>query len=157
MRLKSLVFNNRRKGKTMSDISKSASRREFVQGITTGAMGIVAAGYLGNAARPASAQSANQACSDKITVLNPLGTPPDVRLKPQAPRLNSLDGKTIYFINDGFPGSDNVLHEMMDWFKNNYPKTTLEYRYKGMGEAGAPPLWKEMNEKADAMILGVGH
>ena len=141
----------------MSGIEKSASRREFIQGMTTGAMGLAAAGYLGNA-KPASAQSAaNHACSDKITVLNPLGTPPDVHLKPQAPRLNSLDGKTIYFINDGFPGSDNVLHEMMDWFKTNYPKTALEYRYKGMGEAGAPPLWKEMNEKADAMILGVGH
>ena len=143
----------------MSVIKKNASRREFVQGITTGAMGLAAGGYLAGA-KPAAAQSrqaAAQACSDKITVLNPLGTPPDVKLKPQAPRLDTLEGKTIYFINDGFPGSDNVLHEMMDWFKTNHPKTTLEYRYKGMGEAGAPPLWAEMNEKADAMILGVGH
>jgi len=117
-------------------------------------MGVAAAGYMGGAGI-AAAQS--QACTEKITVLNPMGTPPDVNLKPQAPRLDNLDGKTIYFINDGFPGSDNVLHEMMDWFKTNHPKTSLEYRYKGMGEMGAPPLWKEMNEKADAMILGVGH
>jgi len=139
----------------MSTHKKSASRREFVQGITTGAMGLAAAGYIsGNSLAAAQSQ---QPCTEKITVLNPLGTPPDVILKPQAPRLNTLAGKTIYFVNDGFPGSDNVLHEMMDWFKTNHPTTTLEYRYKGMGEIGAPPLWKEMNEKADAMILGVGH
>jgi len=134
---------------------KNASRREFVQGITAGAAGLAAAGYLGGA-NLASAQSA-QSCTEKITVLNPLGVPPTISRKQQARRLDTLDGKTIYFINDGFAGSDNVLYEMMDWFKANYPKTNLEYRYKGMGEAGAPPLWAEMKEKADAMILGVGH
>jgi len=61
-------------------------------------------------------------------------------------------------VNDGFPGSDNVLHEMIDWFKTNHPKTTLEYRYKGMGFGPeGPALWEEMNQKADAVILGVGH
>ena len=141
----------------MSVIKKKASRREFVQGITTGAMGAAAAGYLGGA-NFAAAQTATQTCTEKITVLNPLGTPPDVHLKPQAQRIDTLDGKTVYFVNDGFPGSDNVLHEMMDWFKANHPKTTLEYRYKGMGFGPeAPALWEEMNQKADAVILGVGH
>ncbi len=32
----------------------------------------------------------------KITVLNPLGTPPPIKLKNMAPRLDTLDGKTIY-------------------------------------------------------------
>lgn len=141
----------------MSIIKKNASRREFVQGMTSGAMGVAAAGYLGGSSLSA-AQSANQSCKEKITVLNPLGTPPDVRLKPQARRIDTLDGKTVYFVNDGFPGSDNVLNEMMDWFKANHPKTTLVYRYKGMGFGPeAPALWEEMNEKADAVILGVGH
>ena len=139
----------------MNFFKKRASRREFVHGITSGAAGLAAAGYLGTTGL-ATAQS-QQSCTEKITVLNPLGTPPTISRKPQARRLDTLDGKTIYFINDGFAGSDNVLYEMMDWFKANYPKTTLEYRYKGMGEMGAPPLWAEMNEKADAMILGVGH
>ena len=144
----------------MSDIKKGASRREFVQGIATGAMGAAAVGYLGGGGVPAVAQSnvaPPAACTEKVTVLNPLGKPPEIRLKPQAQRLDTLDGKTIYFVNDGFPGSDNVLHEMMAWFRANYPKTTIEYRYKGMGDAGAPPLWEEMSQKADAMILGVGH
>ena len=52
----------------------------------------------------------------KITVLNPLGTPPPVKLKAMAPRLASLDGKTIYIVDDGFIGGDNLLLEMVDWF-----------------------------------------
>ncbi|MDR0310227.1 MAG: hypothetical protein LBJ21_01440 [Acidobacteriota bacterium] len=144
----------------MNVVKKNASRREFVQGITTGAMGLAAGGCLGGA-KPAAAQSrpAAQACTDKITVLNPMGEAPAVRLKPQARRMDTLDGKTIYFMNYGYPGSDNLLYEAMDWFKSNHPKTTLEYRLKpgGMGAPEDPALWEEMNQKADAMIIGVGH
>ena len=148
------IYN--RKGKTMSGINKSASRREFVQGITTGAVGLAAAGYLGGA-KPAAAQSASG--RERLTVLNPLGTAPPITLKAQAPRLDTMDGKTIYLINYGYPNSDNVLYEMMDWFKANYPKTTFEYRAKpgGMNGREDPALWEEMRQKADAMILGIGH
>ena len=128
-------------------------RRALLKCIPAGAAAVLASANL-------PAQTAHSATDDgdqKITVLNPAITEKPAERVPLTARLNTLEGKTIYFINDGFPGSDNVLHEMMDWFKTNYPKTTLEYRYKGMGEAGAPPLWKEMIEKADAMILGVGH
>ena len=31
-----------------------------------------------------------------ITVLNPLGTPPPIKLKSMAPRLDRMEGKTIY-------------------------------------------------------------
>jgi len=141
----------------MSIIKNSASRREFVQGITTGAMGVAAAGYLGGA-NLAAAQS-QQACTEKITVVNPLGTPPPVALKAQAPRLNTMDGKTIYLLSNGYPNSENVLYETVDWFKAHYPKTTFEYRHmpSAMGGRADPALWEEMKEKADAMILGIGH
>ena len=142
----------------MSIIESSTSRREFVQGITAGAMGAAAAGYLGGAA-PAVAQSTGQAGREKITVINPLGTAPPVTLKPQAPRLDTLDGKTIYLLSNGYPNSENVLYEMTDWFKANYPKTTFEYRHmpSAMGGRADPALWDEMGRKADAMILGIGH
>ena len=138
----------------MSVINKNATRREFVQGITTGAMGVAAAGYLGGP-KPAVAQSS----TEKITVLNPLGTPPPVALRPQAPRLDTMDGKTIYLLSNGYPNSENVLLEMVDWFKTNYPKTTFEYRHmpSAMGGRADPAIWEEMKEKADAMILGIGH
>jgi len=136
----------------------SASRREFVQGITAGAMGAAAAGYLGGANLIA-AQSTGQAGRERITVVNPLGIAPPVKLTAQAPRLDTLDGKTIYLLSNGYPNSENVLYEMTDWFKANYPKTTFEYRHmpSAMGGSADPALWEEMGQKADAMILGIGH
>ncbi len=95
----------------------------------------------------------------KITVLNPLGTPPPIKLKTMAPRLDTLDGKTIYLVNDGFIGSDNLLYEIQDWFKANYPKTTTVYKRKGGGgfDAEDPALWAEMKEKASGIIIALGH
>jgi hypothetical protein len=95
----------------------------------------------------------------KITVLNPLGTPPPIKLKNMAPRLDTLDGKTIYIVDDGFVGGDNLLLEMVDWFKANYPKTTVVFKRKGGGgfDAEDPKLWAEMKEKANGIIIGMGH
>jgi len=96
----------------------------------------------------------------QITVLNPMGTPPPVTLKPQAPRLNTLDGKTIYFLNTGFIGTDRLMAEMMNWFKANHPKTTLVYK-DSSGGAGlsslSDALWAEIAEKGDAIVAGLGH
>jgi hypothetical protein len=95
-----------------------------------------------------------------ITVLNPMGTPPPITLVPQAPRPNALDGKTIYFINTGYIGTDRLMSVMMDWFKANYPKTKLEYRDNKSGASLAEvskPLWAEIAEKGDACIVGLGH
>jgi len=94
----------------------------------------------------------------KITVLNPLGTPPPIKLKPQAPRLDALDGKTIYFVNTGYLGTDRLMSVMMEWFRANYHKTNLEYRVSktGMTEVDKE-LWAEISAKADAVVLGLGH
>jgi len=47
----------------------------------------------------------------KITVLSPRGKPPVIQLQPMAPRLNTLDGKTVYLVNDGIVGTDILLGE----------------------------------------------
>ena len=103
--------------------------------------------------------NAEPAASDeKITVLNPMGTPPPTKLRPMAPRLDTFEGKTIYIINDGYPGSDILCAEMEKGFKETYPNTTFIYKDKrgGMG-GGDNALWTEMEEKADAMIIPLGH
>ena len=96
----------------------------------------------------------------KITVLNPMGTPPPITLIPQAPRPNTLDGKTVYFINTGYIGTDRLMSVMMDWFKANYPKTNIVYKDNksgaGLSEV-SKDLWAEMTEKADVAIVGLGH
>jgi hypothetical protein len=96
----------------------------------------------------------------KITVLNPMGTPPPITLIPQAPRLGTLDGKTIYFINTGYIGTDRLMAVMMDWFKANYPKTNIVYKDNQSGaqlSAVSKALWAEIAEKGDAAIVGLGH
>ncbi len=91
-----------------------------------------------------------------ITVLNPLGTPPPIEVKQMAPRLTTLDGKTIYFINTGFPNSGRLLEEMSKWFKASYPKANMVIARAGMSNI-PQNVMTEIKEKADAVILGVGH
>ena len=96
----------------------------------------------------------------KITVFNPMGTPPPITLVPQAPRPNTLDGKTVYFLNTGYIGTDRLMAVMMDWFKANYPKTNIVYRdfSNGVGlDSINKTLWAEVEEKGDVAIVGLGH
>ena len=104
-------------------------------------------------------QAQGKAIEQKITVLSPRGRPPAIQLKPMAPRLNTLDGKTVYLVNDGYLGTDILLGEMQTWFKTNMPKVNTLYKpMRGGGfVAEDPALWAEIKEKADAVIMGMGH
>ena len=94
----------------------------------------------------------------KITVLNPMGTPPPVQLKPQAPRLTTLEGKTIYFVNTSYIGTDRLMEVMSDWFKTNYPKTNVVIKRSAGGMTNVDKdLWAEIGQKGDAAIVGLGH
>ena len=96
--------------------------------------------------------------TDKITVLSPLGKPPSIQVLAMAPRLKSLDGKTIYIVDDGYVGGDVLLKEIVAWFDHNMPKVHAVYRRKAGGfTAEDPALWAEIKEKGDAMIMGMGH
>jgi hypothetical protein len=101
---------------------------------------------------------ARKAAPEKITVLSPMGTPPPIQLKAQAPRLDTLDGKTIYFVNTGYLGTDRLMAVMEEWFKANYPKTTTVVKRSAGGMVGVDKaLWAEIAEKGDAAIVGLGH
>ncbi|MDR0310652.1 MAG: hypothetical protein LBJ21_03590 [Acidobacteriota bacterium] len=92
----------------------------------------------------------------KITVYNPLGTPPPIEMKAMAPRLNTLDGKTIYLVNTGFPNSGPFMQVVGEWFAANYPKTKIEIRSQGMSNM-PPALKEEIGKNADAVLFGLGH
>ena len=94
----------------------------------------------------------------KLSVLSPLGIPPAIKTLAMAPRPNSLDGKTIYIVDDGFVGGDVLLREMAAWFNRNMPSVNVVYRRKAGGFPDEdPPLWAEIKAKGDAVIMGVGH
>jgi len=94
----------------------------------------------------------------KFTVLSPLGIPPAIKLLAMALRPNTLDGKTIYIVDDGFVGGDVLLKEMAGWFNRNMPNVNVVYRRKAGGFPDEDPaLWAEIKAKGDAVIMGVGH
>ena len=98
----------------------------------------------------------------KITVLNPLGKPPAIRQIPMAHRLDTLDGKTVYFVDVLFRGptggGGSLLREMMDWFAKNMPKVKMAFREKaGSYFDDDPKLWAEIKERGDAMVMAIGH
>ena len=68
-----------------------------------------------------------------------MGTPPPIRLVPMAPRLDTLDGKTVYFVDSRYVGGDIFLKEMMSWFSENMPKVKLEFRQKAGAYAESDP------------------
>jgi len=74
-----------------------------------------------------------------------------------APRLDSLEGKTVYLVNTGFAGSKEFMEEVQDWFDRNRPdiKTVLRNKQTSMF-TDEPELWKDIKENGDAVIFGVG-
>lgn len=105
-------------------------------------------------AKPAKASTAQP----KVEGLNPKGTPPPVQLFPMAPRLDSLDGKTVWLIDTGFEGGGFLLQQIQLWFKTNMPTVNTVFRRKaGPYMEDDPALWKEIKEKGHAAIMAIGH
>jgi hypothetical protein len=101
---------------------------------------------------------AAKASEPKIEGLNPKGTPPPIELIPMAPRLGSLDGKTVYLVDTGFPGGGFLLEEIQGWFKRNMPGVNTVFKRKaGPYAEDDPALWKEIKEKGHAAIMAIGH
>lgn len=94
----------------------------------------------------------------KIETLNPKGLPPPIQLIPMAPRLSSLDGKTIFLVSDGFAGADRFLNQIAIWFQKNMPSVKTVYRLKaGSYFDDDPKLMAEIKASGNAMIMAYGH
>ena len=74
-----------------------------------------------------------------------------------APRLDSLDNKTIYLVDVGFAGGKEFLEEMQAWFNQNMPSVKTVLRIKsGTPFSDSPELWAEIKQKAHGVVFGVG-
>ena len=94
----------------------------------------------------------------KITVLNPRGIQPPIRLIPMAPRLATLDGKTIYVVDTKYPLTRPFVQEVYNVLKEKYPKTNWVFRDKiGSYFDDDPKLWAEIKEKGNGMVMAIGH
>ena len=90
-----------------------------------------------------------------LTVLNPLGSPPPIKLKAMAPRLDTLEGKTIYVDNNGYPGTSVLLPELIAVMKEKFPNTKFIYHDKQAGSI--TPTEDPALGEADAIIIATGH
>ncbi len=74
-----------------------------------------------------------------------------------APRLDKLNGKTVYLVDTGFGGSYKFLDQMQGWFTEHMPsvKTVRRRKTGNIFRDDTKDLWKEIKEEGDAAILGV--
>jgi hypothetical protein len=102
--------------------------------------------------------AASREANGLVTVLNPgIATKFAERL-PLAPRLHTLEGKTIYLVDTDWEGqTSGVLEEMKAWFAQHMPSVKTIYKMKrGNFATDDPGLWKEIADSGgDGVIIGV--
>src|SRR5437899_7487601 len=62
----------------------------------------------------------------QLSVLNPMGYPPRVTPKDMAPRLDTLEGKTVFLVDCRFDDADIFLKQMQAWFQEHMPGVRAE-------------------------------
>ncbi len=96
--------------------------------------------------------------SAKVRVYNPMGYPPKVTPVHMAPRLGTLEGKTVYLVDCRFDDGDLLMQQMAAWFAEKMPNVKTVLRSKaGTHPEDDPALWQEIKAKGDAAVVAVGH
>jgi hypothetical protein len=95
---------------------------------------------------------------ERITILNPRTTPPLITLIPMAPRLDTLDGKTIYIVDVNFQLTEPFYIAAKRLLTERYPKVNWVVKNKiGSFFDDDPDLWTEIKRKGHGAIVGPGH
>ena len=101
---------------------------------------------------------ANVEGSRRLTVMNPVGYPPKITPKPMAPRLGSLDGRTLYLVDPRFDDSGLFLRQVQDWFADHMPSVTTKLvEMSSVYTKDDPKTWEMIKANGDGAIIGVGH
>ena len=95
---------------------------------------------------------------EQMVVMNPMGYPPTIEQLGMAPRLDTLDGKTVYLVDARFDDGDILLQQMQAWFAEHMPRVeTVCVSKSGVYTQDDPRLFEEIRERGDAMVMAVGH
>jgi hypothetical protein len=124
-------------------------------------LAIVALVSIGRAPSAIGQAGAAKAAEEQlITVLNPAIAGKMAERVPLVPRLDSLEGKTIYMVDIQWGGPEaaySVFEEMQAWFSRNMPSVkTVIRRTSGSMFTEDTGLTKEIAaKKVDAVIVGI--
>ena len=110
-------------------------------------------------ASPQISRKLKDTSSKLVTVLNPEIPNKVAERAPLIPRLDTVDGKTIWFVAQNWGDAKSTaifFEELQKWFAKNHSTTKLVYKVKngsfGVDDAA---LMKELVANADAAILGL--
>ena len=90
------------------------------------------------------------------TVHDPRGYPPKVVGKRLAPRLSTLDGKTIYLVDCLFDNTDVFMEQLGQWFAEQLPAVNVRTIRPKETWSDDAQMRAAIASDGDAAILGVG-
>ena len=94
----------------------------------------------------------------KYKCLNPVGIREAVELYPLAPRLDTLNGRTVYLVDCRFDDSDVFLKQVQAWFAEHLPAVKTVYKpISSVYTKDDPATWKEVQANGHAAIVALGH
>ncbi|MGH9045165.1 MAG: UGSC family (seleno)protein [Acidimicrobiales bacterium] len=94
--------------------------------------------------------------AEKLTVLNPEGSAPQVAGKALAPRSSELAQKTVFLVDVGFENSGDFMEQLGKWFADNQPEVTTKILRLNEPFNPDPASYARIAEEGDAAVLGVG-
>jgi hypothetical protein len=104
-------------------------------------------------------QAQQSAAKPLITVMNPAITSRMKDRMPLSPRLETLDGKTLYLVDISWGGPEaayGVFEEIQSWFAKNKPSVKVVIKRKtGMYTQDDPALWREIKQNGNAALIGI--
>jgi hypothetical protein len=94
--------------------------------------------------------------AQQVTVHDPRGYPPKVVGKRLAPRLQSVDGKTIYLVDCLFDNSDVFMGELRKWFADHLPGVNTKTIQPTKTWSDDEEMRRRVRADGEAAIVGVG-
>lgn len=94
--------------------------------------------------------------AERLIVHDPRGYPPKVTGKRLAPRLQSLDGKTVFLVDCLFDNSDVFMDQMQRWFGQHLPAVKTRTIKPKETWADDAEMRTAIAAGGNAAILGVG-
>ncbi|HMB74415.1 MAG TPA: hypothetical protein VKQ06_12650 [Gammaproteobacteria bacterium] len=94
--------------------------------------------------------------TQQLVVHDPRGFPPKVTGKQLAPRLEALDGKTLYLVDCLFDNSEVFMEQLKGWFTEHLPGVRLKGIKPRESWVDDPQMRAAIAADGDAALLGVG-